>query len=72
MKFVRELGRGTDTATVGPLLEELHNPSDPFHAGRQELGFSSERFAPLEVVPSEEVEEEAAVSTGTHHDFLAN
>lgn len=40
--------KGGDTATVGLLLEELHNPPDPFHAGQQELGFSSERFAPLE------------------------
>ena len=64
--------RGGDTATVGLLLEELQNPPDPFHAGQQELGFSSERFAPLEEVPAEEVEEKWAVSTGTHHDFLAN
>jgi len=64
--------RGGDTATVGLLLEELQNPPDPFHAGQQELGFSSERFAPLEEVPSKEVEEEGAVSTGTHHDFLAS
>lgn len=37
-----------DSATVGLLLNELVNPPDPFHAGKQELGFSSERFAPLE------------------------
>ncbi len=43
-----------DSATVGLLLEELHNPSDPFHADAQELGFSSERFAPLEELPDEE------------------
>jgi hypothetical protein len=64
--------RGGDTATVGLLLEELQNPPDPFHAGQQELGFSSERFAPLEEVPAEEVEKEADVTTGTHQDFLAN
>ncbi len=45
-----------DAATVGVLLEELVNPPDPFHAGRQELGFSSERFAPLEELPPEEAE----------------
>jgi hypothetical protein len=45
--------KGGDTATVGLLLEELHNPPDPFHAGRQELGFSSERFAPLEELSEE-------------------
>jgi len=64
--------KGGDTATAGLLLEELQNPPDPFHAGQQELGFSSERFAPLEEVPSEEVKEEEAVSAGTHHDFSAN
>lgn len=50
-----------DSATVGVLLEELHNPPDPFHAGRQELGFSSERFAPVEELPPEEVEAEDEV-----------
>jgi hypothetical protein len=55
--------RGGDTATVGLLLEELVNPPDPFHVGKQELGFSSERFAPLEELPPEEawVGEEAGV-----------
>lgn len=52
--------KGGDSATVGLLLEELKNPPDPFHAGQQELGFSSERFAPVEELPAEE-EEEAAV-----------
>ena len=50
--------KGGDSATVGLLLEELRNPPDPFHQGREELGFSSERFAPLEELPPEEVEEE--------------
>ncbi|HXA14661.1 MAG TPA: hypothetical protein VNW23_05995 [Opitutaceae bacterium] len=55
--------KGGDTATVGLLLVELNNPPDPFHAGKEELGFSSERFAPLEELPSEEneVEEEVAI-----------
>ncbi len=48
--------KGEDTATVGLLLEELHNPPDPFHAGKEELGFTSERFAPLEELPPEEAE----------------
>src|SRR5471032_454440 len=52
--------KGGDSATVGLLLEELHNPPDPFHKGEQELGFSSERFAPLEELPAEEEEEETA------------
>lgn len=56
--------KGGDSATVGLLLTELMNPPDPFHAGQQELGFSSERFAPLEELPPEEAEEELAVGAG--------
>jgi hypothetical protein len=52
--------KGGDSATVGLLLEELTNPPDPFHKGEQELGFSSERFAPLNEVPDEQEEEAAA------------
>ena len=50
--------KGGDSATVGLLLVELVNPPDPFHKGEQELGFTSERFAPLEELPPEELEEE--------------
>ena len=46
--------KGNNGATVGLLLDELKNPEDPFHAGNQELGFSSERFAPLEEIPEDE------------------
>ncbi|HLP01045.1 MAG TPA: hypothetical protein VK163_03400 [Opitutaceae bacterium] len=49
-----------DSATVGLLLEELVNPPDPLHKGQQELGFNSERFAPLEEVPDEVAEEAMA------------
>lgn len=56
--------RGGDSATVGLLLEELKNPPDPFHQGKQELGFSSERFAPLEELPAEEAEEEESINIG--------
>jgi hypothetical protein len=56
--------KGGDTATVGLLLEELKNPPDPFHQGEQELGFSSERFAPLNEVPDEEAEVEEVVGVG--------
>jgi len=49
---------------VGLLLEELHNPPDPFHQGQQELGFSSERFAPMEELPAEEAEEEGELLIG--------
>jgi len=56
--------KGGDTATVGLLLEELHNPPDPFHQGQQGLGFSSERFAPMEELPAEEAEEEDELLIG--------
>lgn len=59
--------RGGDSATVGLLLEELTNPKDPFHQGEQELGFSSERFAPMnevEDVTDEELEAAGAVLSG--------
>jgi hypothetical protein len=64
--------RGGDSATVGLLLEELVNPPDPFHAGQQELGFSSERFAPFEELPDEMVEEEAEVTAAPGGPFGAN
>lgn len=51
--------KGGDSATVGLLLQELHNPPDPFHAEQQELGFTSERFAPLDELPPEEAYAEA-------------
>jgi hypothetical protein len=40
------------------LLKELQNPEDPHSSVKQELGFRSERFAPLEE-DTEEVEDEA-------------
>jgi hypothetical protein len=56
--------KGGDSATVGLLLTELVNPPDPFHAGQQELGFSSERFAPLEEHPPEEAEVGELIGVG--------
>ena len=56
--------KGGDSATVGLLLEELVNPKDPFHQGEQELGFSSERFAPLNELPDEKAEVEEVVAVG--------
>jgi len=53
--------RGSDSAEVKLLLEELHNATDPHHIGGEELGFRSERFAPLEEV---EIEEHAEASAG--------
>jgi hypothetical protein len=64
--------KGGDSATVGLLLLELSNPPDPFHAGRQELGFSSERFAPLDELPPEEIENKATVGVGNDHGFGVN
>jgi hypothetical protein len=61
-----------DAATVGLLLVELNNPPDPFHAGSEELGFSSERFAPLEELPPEVAEEEIAVGAGSYPDLSMN
>jgi hypothetical protein len=58
----REKLRGSDQATVGLLLEELINAQDPRHVDGQELGFSSERFAPLEHDTEDSfIEEELAV-----------
>ena len=53
-----------DSATVGLLLEELVNPPDPLHKGQQELGFNSERFAPIEELPDEAAEAEMAEAVG--------
>jgi len=65
--------KGGDSATVGLLLQELVNPPDPFHAGKEELGFSSERFAPLEELPPEEAGVGAESEAGAgDYGFRAN
>jgi len=64
--------KGGESATVGLLLSELRNPPDPFHVAKQELGFSSERFAPLEELPPEEIEEEVFVGAEYPGDFGVN
>ncbi len=63
---------GGDSATVGLLLVELTNPPDPFHVGKQELGFSSERFAPLEELPPEEAEVGEEAGVGADAGYWAN
>lgn len=42
------------------LLEELHNPDDPYMAenAAEEMGFRSDRFAPLEELENSEYAEE--------------
>lgn len=52
------IGRASVTSTAGGdneisylvLLEELHNPNDPYmhESAGEEMGFRSDRFAPLE------------------------
>jgi hypothetical protein len=44
------------------LLQELNNPDDPHSSVKQELGFRSERFAPLQ---EETTEEKESASVGT-------
>jgi hypothetical protein len=55
------LGRGTlvgsESAEVRLLLEELHNGPDPHHKGGDEMGFRSDRFAPLEELDESETAE---------------
>lgn len=46
------------------LLKELQNPDDPHSSLKQELGFRSERFAPLQT-DSEETEEKELIGVGT-------
>ncbi len=46
------------------LLKELLNPDDPHSSVKQELGFRSERFAPLEE-ETEEEEEYELIGAGT-------
>ena len=67
-----EIVKGGDSATVGLLLVELVNPPDPFHVGKQELGFSSERFAPLEELPPEEASVGEEVGAGVEVGHWAN
>ena len=62
--FVGRKNWGGGEGEVGVLLFELHNPSDPRHRDKQELGFDANRFAPLRAtdeVVLEEVPEEAVV-----------
>lgn len=69
---VREvsIGRSSVTSAAGGandvsylvLLEELHNPDDPYmhESASQEMGFRSDRFAPLEELENTEYAEAEA------------
>ena len=50
------------------LLKELVNPDDPHSSAKQELGFRSERFAPLQE-DEEEEETYEVISTGKPREF---
>jgi hypothetical protein len=55
---------GDNTISYLVLLEELHNPDDPYmrEGAGEEMGFRSDRFAPLEeLVDSEFAGEEEAI-----------
>ena len=43
---------------MGVLLVELFNLPDPRHKEKQELGFDANRFAPLQMMDEEIVEEQ--------------
>jgi len=51
---------GASDGEVGVLLVGVNNPPDPIHMGGQELGFSSERFRPLEDVQADATKEREA------------
>jgi len=54
-KVTSEAGGGNDISYL-VLLEELHNPDDPYmhENASEEMGFRSDRFAPLEEIADEE------------------
>jgi hypothetical protein len=56
-------GAGDAHPEIYLLVEELRNPPDPFCAGA-ELGFKAERFAPVEEIENEEIEEEVEAIGG--------
>lgn len=70
---VREVSIGRSQVTSGAgganevsylvLLEELHNPDDPYmqEGAGQEMGFRSDRFAPLEEIENSAYAEEEMV-----------
>jgi len=75
---VRDVRIGRAQVTSGPggmndvsylvLLAELHNPDDPYmhESSGEEMGFRSDRFAPLEEIENTEYAE-AEMPFGTTH-----
>lgn len=47
--------KGSETATIAVLLQEMVNPNDPTFKGESELGFRAERFRPLEELTETEI-----------------
>jgi len=67
---VREVGIGRTRVTGGDvsylvLLQELHNPEDPYmkDGAAEEMGFRSDRFAPLLAAEDEEYATESHPAT---------
>jgi hypothetical protein len=65
-------GGGSNDVSYLILLQELHNPDDPYMAegAAEEMGFRSDRFAPLEELEdSEYAEEEEPFAMPTQTSF---
>jgi hypothetical protein len=64
MKITSGAG-GENAVSYLVLLEELHNPDDPYmrEGTGEEMGFRSDRFAPLEEIENTEFAEEEQVLT---------
>ncbi len=58
-------GGGDNDVSYLVLLDEIQNPDDPYMAegAAEEMGFRSDRFAPLEEIENYETEEEPHVLT---------
>jgi hypothetical protein len=60
-------GASDEAPEIYLLVEELHNPPDPFCQGR-ELGFKAERFAPMQEAENEGTEEKVEQYAGAFGD----
>jgi hypothetical protein len=57
-------GPGAEEGLIGLLLDELTNGMDPRHKYKQELGFNSERFRPLQERDASKETEDELVMVG--------